>query len=186
MGRHPVGRREAIRQLAVLAAGLAAACTPLRIVTRSYPEDFERDRDLVDRVLRAFVITVIPGAPANARDLVRAYRDPKMPFASYAPFFASDLCRRTRERFGHREFDVLTGAERERIIADGFTGDATMRKLYSGAVYLAQISFYAGIYDDEGGCPLIDFPGRFRGEVVTHSEPERFLPLGLTTSGNFA
>lgn len=187
MAQHAVSRRDAIRYFGLMTVAVAAtACTPLRILTRAYPDAFEDDRELVDRVLRGFVTAVIPGARPDAPDLVRAYRDPALPFAPYAAFFAADLCRRCQERFGHADFHRLVAAERSCLIADGLAADATTRKLYNGAIYLAQVSFYAGIYDDDNGCALIDFPGRYRGAAATYDEPERFCAPALTNDGNFS
>ena len=41
--------------------------------------------------------------------------------------------------------------------------------------------------DDEGGCPLIGFEGRFRMRPLaelSYPDPESFLPGALTTDGN--
>jgi len=182
-----VSRREAVRSLGLMAAGLAAsACAPLRILTGSYPDEFKHRPDVVDRALRAFVSTVIPGADPDAADLTRAYTDPHYPFARYAAFFASDLTRRAHDRFGEHAFDRLTINQRTAVIRDGLEADGTTRKLYQGAIYLAQIAFYGGIYDDDAGCPLIDFPGRYRGDAVTYEHAHHFLPRALTPGGNHA
>ncbi len=185
-----ITRRQALRQLSVAAAGLAlAACTPLRVLVNAYPRVYDDDEELLDRVLRAFVTTVIPGAPSDAPDLVRAYTDPAYPFAEYVGFFAADLCRRAARRFGGRPFDQLTTAERTAVIAEGLAADGTTRRLYNGAIVLAQVAFYAGIYDDENGCALIGFEGRYRWHSVTnitHPHPERFVSRALTGDGNYA
>lgn len=182
-----VSRRDVIRSLGLMAAGLAAgACAPLRILTRSFPAEFKHRPDVVDRVLRAFVSTVIPGADPDAADLTRAYVDPGYPFARYAEFFASDLARRAHDRFGEHAFDRLTINQRTVVIRDGLAADGTTRKLYQGAIYLAQIAFYGGIYDDDAGCPLIDFPGRYRGDPVTYADAHQFLPPAQTPGGNYA
>jgi hypothetical protein len=184
LGRQ-ISRRDVLRTLGLFTAGVAlGACTPLRIITRAYPDEFKHGGDKVERVLRAFVITVIPGAPANSRDLVRAYFDRAYPFAPYAAFFASDLCDRAGERFGRDRFWELELGERTQVIRNGLAADATTRKLYGGAIFLAQVSFYGGIYDDAAGCPLIDFPGFYRGDAVSYDNAERFLPAPLTTTGN--
>lgn len=183
---HDISRRDAVRYLGLITAGMAAAaCTPLRILTHSYPADFKHAPELVDRILRAFVSTVVPGAP-DSPNLARAYTDRQYPFASYAEFFAADLCRRSRDRFGNDAFDRLTITERTAVIQDGLAADGTTKKLYQGAIYLAQVSFYGGIYDDDAGCALIDFPGRYRGETISHNDCHRFLPPALTDNGNYA
>jgi hypothetical protein len=72
------------------------------------------------------------------------------------------------------------------VIRDGLEADGTTRKLYQGAIYLAQIAFYGGIYDDDAGCPLIDFPGRYRGDPVTYDDAHQFLARAQTPGGNHA
>lgn len=181
-----VSRRDVLRTLGLIAAGAAAAaCTPLRILTQSYPDDFKHGADKAERALRAFVLTVVPGAPADSPDLARALLDRAYPFAPYAAFFAADLCARATARYA-APFWSLAPAERTQIVSDGLTADATTRKLYRGAVFLTQVSFFGGIYDDEAGCPLIEFAGRYRGEAVTYRDAERFLPPPSTPAGNYA
>ena len=181
-------RRAVVRQLAWILAGAAAqACTPLRILTRAFPEDFKHDPQLVARTLRAFVAAVIPGLDAATADPARALLDHDYPFAAYAAFFASDLSQRAARRYGTPGFDALTPDQRTAIIIEGLEADATTQKLYRGAIYLTQVSIYAGIYDDDG-CALIDFRGRYRGggDAIGYADPESFLPAPLTASGNAA
>ncbi len=182
-----ISRRQLLQHLGLIAAGLAAACTPARVLLNAYPRTFDDDPELVDRVLRAFVTTVIPGAPADTPDLVRAFTDPDYPFAEYAAFFAADLARRGRERFGEPAFERLGVEQRAAVIRDGLAADATSRKLYNGAITLAQIAFYAGIYDANKGCALIGFEGANHWHPladITHPEPARFLAAALTPEGN--
>ena len=184
-----IPRRHALRQLGLIAAGLAAACTPMRVLLSAYPQAFDDDDGLVDRVLRAFVTAVVPGAPADDPDLVRAHTDPAYPFAPYAAFFAADLSRRAARRFDGRAFERLEVQERTAVIAEGLAADATTRKLYNGAVALAQIAFYAGIYDPQKGCPAIGFEGGNHWhslQDITYPDPERFLSRARTADGNYA
>src|SRR5207245_11093328 len=88
-----ISRRQVLKHLGLIVAGLAAACTPVRVLVNAYPQTFDDDPELVDRVLRAFVAAVIPGAPADDPDLVRAFTDRDYPFAEFAAFFAADLTR---------------------------------------------------------------------------------------------
>lgn len=182
-------RREVVKQLAVLLAGITAGCTPLRIVLKDYPRAFDEDRDIIEPVLRAFVTTVIPGALFEAPNLVRVYFDPYYPFAPYAGFFASDLCRRAARRFETPEFHRLSLAQRTELVQEALQADATTRRLYGGAILLAQISFYAGIYDDRAGCDLIEFRGA-RGQLSrdqqTYPDPQRYLAAEITRNGNYA
>lgn len=183
-----IARREALRRLGLLTAGLASACTPLRIVLHDYPRAFDAD-DESERVLRAFVLTVIPEADAHEANLLRAFRDPELRFAPYRGFFVSDLCRRAAARAGEPAFDRLGQADRLAVVQQGLDADATTARLYSGAILVVQASYYGGIYDDKRGCALIDFEGayRFRGvAAITYPDPDRYLSWPVTTDGNCA
>src|SRR5437773_2099698 len=94
-------RRDVVRNLAWIIAGTAAAaCTPLRIITRAFPEEFKRDRALVEATLRAFASAVIPRAAGDTSNPARALLDHRYPLARYAAFFASDLSQRSQSRYG--------------------------------------------------------------------------------------
>lgn len=186
--QHRITRRQLLQQLGTLAAGLAVGCTPMRVLVNAYPQAFDDDLTLRDRVLQAFVTTVIPGAPADDPDLARALTDPDYPFAPFAGFLAADLSRRARARFGDA-FERLDPAARTAIVAEGLVVDATSRKLYNGAITLTQIAFYAGIYDARKGCALIGFEGGYHYhplEEIAYPDPTRFLGDALTTDGNYA
>lgn len=179
-------RREVVRYLSwMVATALTSACTPLRIVMRSFPSEFKHDPDLVANTLRAFTAAVVPGFEPGGSDPARALLDTRYKFAKYAPFFASDLTQRTKQRFPGRDFASLDLEQRNTVILDGLAADATTRKLYRGAIYLTQIALYAGIYDSRG-CALIRFDGRYRGAKVSYTNPESFLPVATTTRGNAA
>lgn len=185
---HTIPRRQALRQLALVAVGCTAACTPLRVLVNAYPRAFDEDDTLVECVLGAFVTAVIPGARPEDPDLVRAHRDPAYPFAPYAGFFAADLSRRAARAFRGRPFERLELAERTAVIAEGLAADATTRKLYNGAVVLAQIAFYAGIYDDRKGCPSIGFEGGYHWHSptdTTYPDAARYLSHARTADGNY-
>src|SRR2546425_5665371 len=102
-------RRQLLQHLGLITAGLAGACTPLKVLTSAYPQAFDHDAGLTAGVLRAFALTVIPSAPAGDPDLPRAFPDPDLPFAPYAGFFASDLARRAGER-SHKPLSPARGA----------------------------------------------------------------------------
>jgi hypothetical protein len=170
-----------------LAAGFLAGCTPVRIGAGLYPKVFQPGMGRLDGVLRAFVVTVIPGAPADAPHLTLVFHDDYYGFARIAPFFAADLTARARRLYGEGSFDALPAAGRTSVVRSGLGADRTTRKLYNGAVLLAQASFYAGIYDDDAGCALIDFPGRPRAGATRegpYPQPERYLALPMTLDGN--
>lgn len=182
----PIARREALRRLGALTAGLASACTPLRIVLHDYPSAFDEEA-ASERVLRAFALTVIPEADPHDPNLLRAFRDADLRFAPFRGFFVSDLCRRSAVRTGAAAFDRLSQAERLAVVQEGLAADGTTQRLYNGAILVVQASYYGGIYDDTRGCALIDFEGayQFRGiAAVTYPDPERFLSWPLTADGN--
>ena len=164
-------------------------CTPLRVVLDRHPRALDDDGTLEDRVLRAFLTTVIPGVDADAPDAIRVFHDRDYPFAKYAKFFAGDLCRRAAHRSDGRTFDQLSPADRTAVVQEGLAADGTTRKLYGGAIYLIQIATYGGIYDDRAGCSLIGFDGgyHFRPRTEnTYPDPDSFLATALTASGNHA
>lgn len=187
-GPADITRRTALGGIAVCVGGVLASCTPLRILAGWYPEEFDRDPGLTDRVLRAFVDTVIPGAPPDDPNLARAFVDPGLPFADHAAFFAADLCRRSESLFGVR-FHKLGRSRRVAVVQAVLRSDATARRLCEGAILLAQVATYAGIYDDFAGCSLIQFEGRYRIRPLaelTYPNPNAFLPPPTTASGNAA
>ena len=57
------------------------------------------------------------------------------------------------------------------------------------SIVLAQIAFYAGIYDPQKGCPAIGFEGGNHWhslQDITYPDPERFLSRARTADGNYA
>lgn len=186
--RSVVTRRDAIRLLGMLACGAAfAGCDTLRVAFRAYPPEFDLRPDLCETVLRAFVCAVVPGAPIEDPNLVRVYFDEDFPFAPYSAFLASDLCDRSEARFGVDRFDRLNETGRTEIIRGALREGGTTGRLYTGAVYVAQVAFYAGIYDDEAGCELIDFPGQnggARAGELSYPDPQSYLAPAATGEGS--
>lgn len=188
---HPVSldlsRREVLRRLVLGGMAITAgACAPVRLVLKAYPSEFDHDQSLTDRTLSAFVHTVTPGLPQGPHPAVRVLQDDFYPIAPYAAFLASDLDRRAESRF-HRSFRDLQPGERRMVIQDGLDADTITRRLYTGAVFLTQISVYGGVHDDRAGSPLIDFPGGYQPPIpasLSHPEVERFRTRSLTADGN--
>ena len=183
-----VTRRWALRSIAGFGVGLAAAgCTPLSMVLKIYPKEFDKRARRVDRILRAFCTTVAPGARAADPNQSRVFYDDSYPLAAHRAFFAADLCDRGARVVGERQFEMLSLEDRERVVEHGRAQGGLITRLYAGAVFLTQIAIFAGIYDDETGCSLIEFEGRFRPRHLyetTYPEPERFLPSPVTANGN--
>ncbi len=180
----PLSRRSAIAQLFAGGAGLLAACAPARLILKTYPREVDGDPENTERVLTAFIATIVPGAGAARH--VTVFHDPFYRFSSYTSWLADDLCRRSRKLSG-RSFDRLDAVDRTRVVQSGLAADAVTRKIYTGATFLALIAVGGGIDDgQEGPSPIgFDGPYQFRGlDAVTHRQPEHFLTAGMTRDGN--
>jgi hypothetical protein len=183
-----VTRREFVAFTSAVLAAALTGCSTIRGALRLYPARYDRDEELVDATLRAFVTTVIPGAPADDENLVRAFSDPYYPFVEHRGFLVFDLAERARRLAGDGRFDRLPLPARTAVLQDGLASEDAVQRLYRGAIFLAQASFYGGIYDPKG-CPFIDFPGANRGyppEVAFHPNPAPHLAAEATRDGNHA
>jgi hypothetical protein len=169
----------------VSVAAAAAGCTPVRYVLHLYPDTFD-GTDAGDRVLSAFARTVVPGIREDDANVYRALKDPDLPFHRYAGFLAADLDARARAAHGRR-FVQLGLRQRTAVVERALEEGGTVGQLHSGAIFLTQVACYAGIYDAERGCPLIDFDGcyEFRGlGATTFPNPGDYLADGATPDGN--
>lgn len=182
-----VSRRSFLYSLLLLGGAGVVGCTPARAIFRLYDDRFDDDRELVDRFLRSFATTIIPGASPSQPDLVRIFRDERFPFSRHLGLFASDLARRSHTRFGSDRFDELDAARRAMIVRDGLAADAITARLYRAAILATQVSFYGSIYDDDRGCELIGFPGAnagFSDEEMYYRETASILGPSMTADGN--
>lgn len=178
-------RRQAIRLLASISAGLSVGCTPLRILSKAYPREFDRDQDRVDSILGAFAEAIVPGVDTDYRRLAQPFRDPYYPLTKYRGFFTSDLSDRARDLFGTGRFDALSVEQRTEVIQSALDSGGIMERLYTGAIFLTQIAFYAGLCDPQAACRAIGFKGPFRGGVnLSHDECKQYLARAVTTDGN--
>ena len=182
-----VSRLSFLKQVSVILGLALPGCSPLRILLKDYPRKFGNDPGLRESTLRSFVTAVIPGAAIDEPDLVRIYSDPFYPFQPYCAFFASDLSRRSSDLFATDEFNRLAPGQRTSVIENGLEADDTVARLYRGAILMAQVSYFGGIYDDEKGCPLIDFHGSnpgFTDAQMFYPNASVFLANEATMNGN--
>lgn len=182
-----VNRRRLLGALALAIGGSLTGCSSLRIVLHSYPGAYDHDPELRTRLLTAFVRTVVPDATGDEPHLTRVFCDDFYPFHSYCGFFLSDLADTTRGLVGHEDFARLDLADRTVVIERGLRKGGSTGRLYTSAVFMAQFSFYAGIYDDARGCPLIEFRGANGGQrpnTMTRNEIANHLAPGMTRDGN--
>jgi hypothetical protein len=160
----------------------------MRVVFRALPESLGSERGADQRVLRAFVTTVVPGVDPADPHLIHHFSDEFYAFAPFRDYFAEDLRNRTERRF-RTTFDSASSAQRTAVVQEGLREVVpATRKLYTGAVFLTQVAIFGAIYDDAGGCPLIGFEGpyRFRGIAATSfPDPESFLARPATPDGNY-
>lgn len=164
-----------------------AITSAVRMLLDLYPRRFRMDRNLRHRFLRAFVLTIVPGADDGSRDLIRMYDDTDYPFFPYTGYLVCDLARRSARLFRSDAFDTLDPEKRTSVLLNAFESDETTSRLYTGAALMAQVSYYAGIYNPGRGCPLIDFPGKNRGFTpaeISYSDPARFLGVETVIDGN--
>lgn len=188
--QHPAEAQFTRRQVAAYAAMLlgSLSCTSVRMLLDAYPQRYDRDEDLVDDALRAFVTTVIPSAPLDDPNLVRVFGDPEFPFHSHRGYFIYDLCSRSRKLAGMELSTEVPLRVRTRLVQKALEDGGLTEQLYRGAIYLAQAAFYGGIYEP-GGCALIDFPGPNHGfsrDELYYEDAERYLAREITTDGNLA
>jgi len=130
---------------------------------------------------------VIPGANEDQSDLVRMYHDTYYPFYPYTGYLVYDLAKRSRALMGTEAFDCLDAGQRTAVVEAALSGDDTTARLYRGAMLMAQVSFFAGVYNPDHGCALIDFPGKNNGfsrEVLTYPDAWKYLGREVTTDGN--
>jgi hypothetical protein len=184
---HRFSRRSFTKCLVTGLALSAAGCTPLRFMLNPRPQRYVQSPELLRATLGSFVRTIIPGAEAADAVLSQVFTDAAYPFAPYAAFFAGDLDRRAAELFGEPSFAALPAVRRTAVVIDGLNSDADARELYNAAIYAAQVSFYAGIYDDTQGCSLIGFDGVNSGFPTEEYCYSADIPTAeeATESGNY-
>jgi hypothetical protein len=177
-----VQRRDFIRIMA--GAGLATACTPMRIGLKIYPREFDEHTELVDETLRAFVLTIVPGMPEDDADLTRQFHDPLFRLDAHCAYLASDLCSRAERITGDHRFATLAYEDRASVVADGLAAGGLTTRLYSAAAYVTQIACYASIYDDDKGCVITGFDGQFNIQRMAGvRDPHLDLFRDITSAG---
>ena len=90
------------------------------------------------------------------------YLDKYYPFHTFCGYLVFDLDRRSTTLF-KGDFISLSAHDRTKVIQDALNGRELTRRLYKGAILMAQVSYFGAIYDEEKGCLLIEFPGRNNG-----------------------
>jgi hypothetical protein len=183
-----INRLDFIKKLSLLTSVIITSCTPVRVLLKSYPDKYEDNEKLQRKILNAFVLTVIPGANPSDPDLCRIFNDEYYPFHKFCGFFVSDLCSKSKDQFGTENFHDLSLRQRTQVIQAGLDDDSTTAKLYDGAIYMAQVSYYSCIYSDEKAVELIDFDGNygFMEAQMYHKNHYSFMANEKTLTGNYS
>jgi len=178
-------RRRALQLLFATCAGTLAACAPVRIGLGAYPRAFKSGAaGRTHATLEAFAGAVVPGLTTGGSAAARM-QDPAFGFAPYAGFFASELDRAAQRRHGE-SFTALRAGDQRTIVAAGLEAGGIPARLFTGAVFLAQVLSYAGAEDDTGS-PLLDFPGANRAPSPGSShyvDLDAFRATAFTPDGN--
>ena len=179
-------RRDALKWLGLMAAGALTGCGELRFVTGVGVTDFGGRMDEASRVLAAFIRTVVPGLPHDVELPIQLFDDPELGFARWRNHFLSDLQRRATAR-GAGSFAELDGDARNEVVHEGYRASGPTRRLYRGAIFLAEVGVYAGLASPSGAAAIIDFPGvnpGFRQSELGFDSPGRFLAASMSVGGH--
>ena len=184
--RFDASRRYTLQVLLATAAAGLAGCTQMRIGLGAYPKEFKSDA-AGRRVatLEAFASVVAPGQTPVAA-CIRMMLDPWYGFAAYAGYFTSELNRVAQRRYG-RSFPGLRPEEQHAIVAAGLAGGGVTARLYTGAVFLAQVASLAGVHDDAAGSPVLQFPGAtgmLHAQTGHHPDAAAFRASPVSFDGN--
>lgn len=183
-----ISRLDFIKRFSLGLGVIMTSCTPVKILLNAHEDKFDDDATLKIKILTAFVTAVIPGIDQNDPDLCRIFCDEYYPFHKYNGFFISDLCNKSEKLFGTENFYDLTLDERTQVIQAGLDDDSTTERIYTAAIFIAQVSGYCSIYNDEKGCSLIDYQGSygFMDSDMLYPNPNKYMAREFTSTGNYA
>ena len=176
-------RRQAIRQMAIIGVGLSVAGSATGCLGNGATGD---QLGHGDKLIRAFMEAVAPGAPVQHPDITLAFRDERFGFSKYRWLFNFDLRKRACSLFGTLNFHKLNINERKIVIEDALRSDGKMKRLYSGAIQLAQLTVYTGYYREPERCEMIQFESGFGGGSTSYQNAGQFFGRSMTLNGNIA
>lgn len=183
-----ITRKKFIRSFSLAAAAVITGCSQIKYLTGCYPDKYKNENKTNELSLRAFVTTVIPGADEKDPNLIKIFYDEYYSFKPLCGFFISDLCTKSKDLFDIEEFNLLNEEQRNFIVQEGLNGDSMISRLYTAAIFMTQVSYYSGIYDDGVGCKLIDFEGSntgFTESELFYPNTTAYLSNELTLNGNY-
>jgi hypothetical protein len=177
-----LSRRKVLTGIFWIMAGASVSCSPIRLALDIKKEKVLDDLTEVNRTLKAFVGTVIPGIDDTNPQIVEIFYDKFYKFHKYTCAFSKDLNIRSEKMFGEI-FYKLSIQERTKVIEDGLDSNLIATQLYTGAVFFTQIAVYSGLTNNDKGCELIDFKGTYQ-YVPTYKNTDELLGLPATKTGN--
>jgi len=183
-----ISRLDFLKKISLSVGVLMTSCTPVKILLYTHEDKYDEDLNLKTNILQAFVTAVIPGTIPNNPDMCKIFCDDYYPFHKYCGFFVSDLCSKSQKLFASECFYDLSIVQRTEVIQSGLEDDSTTERIYTAAIFIAQVSVYCSIYDDEKGCNLIDFTGNygFIDAEIYYRNPQVYLAEEITSTGNYS
>lgn len=183
-----ISRLDFLKKISLVLGIAMTSCTPVKILLNAHEDKYDDDATLKNKVLMAFVTAVIPGADPDNPDMCKIFCDEYYDFHKYTGFFVSDLCNKSKSLFGSENFYELNFNQRTKVIQAGLNDDSTTERIYTAAIFIAQVSIYCSIYDDDRGCSIIDYHGSygFMDTKMFYDNPQTYLAQELTSTGNYS
>ena len=181
-------RRKFLLQLGMIPLMATTGCSTIAKLALQYPDEYDTDMVCIENSLIAFAITIIPGAPKDDPNLIRIFSDPAYPFIKIRGFFIYTLSKMSRKKYKIDRFYNLTQAQRNEVLVEAFQLRGKKKQLFNVAAGLVQVAFYAGIYDSQKGCEMIDFEGSnygYRPEKMFYTDCNKYKLIEETHSGNY-
>ena len=170
-------RRRALSVIACFA--VTTACTPLKVIfSKKKPVD-----GICDQTLISFTEVIIPGVKTGLPGLTNIYYDPYYPFSRYLNIFIEALNKASIKEFNSEKFSELPIEKREVIVEGMLSKAGIIGQFTTGALFLAQLSFYTGLSNSEGCCELIDFKC-MDSETESYPDLANYIEDPQTRDGN--
>jgi len=170
-------RRQALSVITSFA--VTSACAPLKVIfSNNGPEGRISDETLI-----AFTEVIIPGVQTELPGLTNIYYDPYYPFSRYLNIFIEALNKASTKKFNSEKFSQLPIEKREVIVEGMLSKAGIIGQFTTGALFLAQLSFYTGMSNSEWSCDLIDFKC-MDSETESYPDLANYIEDPLTQDGN--
>lgn len=183
LGSTNINRREALSRFLLGTAGFLVSCSPLNILGA---KSTLTSKQTEIEILGAFMETIVPGLDVNHPGLTAVFYDKYYRFTKFRKILVNDIINQTRKLFSVNSFETLQREGREKIVQHVLNVGGIMKKVYSGAIYLTQITAYAGLYNRNYSSPIIDFKAEYSFEPTSYPNYKDFLGDNQTIDGNYS